>query len=283
MLIIFRKIRRTLMQKNKVTTYLLYAFGEIILVVIGILIALEINNKNDAKKEKDYEEKILIEIYNGLRADSARTADWIRPRIIEKEQGLKEMAALIDEGKYPGDSTFMPVYYRMDNRMKVSINFGPYETLKASGLDKVRSEEVRFWLVDLFESLLPRQIGFIENTEQNETDFTLSIKRELFIPKLAYGQDDEPFSYIVPYSAQIIKDERLMELFRSEENMAEDLNRRTNVIMESIELTLNMLRNYFDDSGLDYPLGYVEGMTGVRGRMSDADALSRGSNSYQNK
>ncbi len=48
----FRKIRQKLLSENKLSTYLLYAIGEIILVVIGILIALQINNWNEEKKHQ---------------------------------------------------------------------------------------------------------------------------------------------------------------------------------------------------------------------------------------
>ena len=49
MLFLLRKNRRTLMAKNKITTYIAYAVGEIILVVIGILIAVWINRTNHRK------------------------------------------------------------------------------------------------------------------------------------------------------------------------------------------------------------------------------------------
>ena len=45
----FRKIRQKLLSENKFSKYLLYAFGEIVLVVIGILIALQINNLNEKR------------------------------------------------------------------------------------------------------------------------------------------------------------------------------------------------------------------------------------------
>lgn len=51
----FRKIRQKLLSENKFSNYLLYAVGEIILVVIGILIALEINNWNDQQIENKNE------------------------------------------------------------------------------------------------------------------------------------------------------------------------------------------------------------------------------------
>jgi len=58
----FRKIRQNLLMENKTGKYLKYAVGEIVLVVIGILIALSINNWNENKKLVNKEVKILKEI-----------------------------------------------------------------------------------------------------------------------------------------------------------------------------------------------------------------------------
>ena len=49
---IFRNIRQKLASENKVMAYLHYAIGEILLVVIGILIALQVNNWNELRKQK---------------------------------------------------------------------------------------------------------------------------------------------------------------------------------------------------------------------------------------
>ena len=55
----FRKMRQYLLAEHKLSKYLLYALGEIILVVIGILIALQINNWNEGRKESLEEQKLL--------------------------------------------------------------------------------------------------------------------------------------------------------------------------------------------------------------------------------
>ena len=60
----FRHIRQKLLTDNKFGRYLLYAIGEIFLVIIGILVALSVNNKNELRKEKAEEEKILVGIKN---------------------------------------------------------------------------------------------------------------------------------------------------------------------------------------------------------------------------
>jgi hypothetical protein len=62
----FRRMRYDFMEKNKTGKYLKYALGEIVLVVIGILIALSINNWNENRKEINIENKILLEISKGL-------------------------------------------------------------------------------------------------------------------------------------------------------------------------------------------------------------------------
>jgi len=55
----FRRIRRKLLLENNFSKYLIYAIGEIILVVIGILIALQVNNWNESKKEERIEQQLI--------------------------------------------------------------------------------------------------------------------------------------------------------------------------------------------------------------------------------
>jgi hypothetical protein len=70
MITFLRKIRQKLLQENKVTRYLAYAIGEIFLVVIGILIALQINTWNESRKEKNYILKVYTQIRQDLQADT---------------------------------------------------------------------------------------------------------------------------------------------------------------------------------------------------------------------
>ena len=53
MITLFRRIRQKLIDSGSITKYLLYAIGEILLVVIGILIALQVNNWNEERKEQN--------------------------------------------------------------------------------------------------------------------------------------------------------------------------------------------------------------------------------------
>jgi len=101
----FRKIRQRLLTENKFSKYLLYAIGEIVLVVIGILIALSINNWN----QKRIETERLNSVLNIVKADLIKdTLNILRPikdyenkkvillKIIEKEKSKPSLDSITE-------------------------------------------------------------------------------------------------------------------------------------------------------------------------------------------
>jgi len=68
----FRNIRKSLLNEGKTSKYFKYAIGEIILVVVGILIALQINNWNEAQTEKRVLNTQLTNLIDDLKLDSTR-------------------------------------------------------------------------------------------------------------------------------------------------------------------------------------------------------------------
>jgi hypothetical protein len=77
----FRKIRQKMLTENKFSKYLIYAIGEILLVVIGILIALSINNWNQERIQKLEEQSIVKNIHTEYLQNKA----IIKRRIEENE------------------------------------------------------------------------------------------------------------------------------------------------------------------------------------------------------
>ena len=67
MLAFFRKIRKVLLESGAKGKYLLYAIGEILLGVIGILIALQINNCNEWRKDRIIEKDLLIQLLTSVK------------------------------------------------------------------------------------------------------------------------------------------------------------------------------------------------------------------------
>lgn len=78
MLKIFRKVRKNMLKNNKITAYLLYAIGEIILVMIGILLALQVNNWNENRKQKTELNNILRTVAYDLETDTLVAGQVVR-------------------------------------------------------------------------------------------------------------------------------------------------------------------------------------------------------------
>ncbi|WP_418636723.1 DUF6090 family protein [Winogradskyella sp.] len=73
----FRKIRQNLLSERKTGKYFKYALGEVILVVVGILIALQINNWNDSRKENKIKNNYYNRLLVDLEADKAYANRYI--------------------------------------------------------------------------------------------------------------------------------------------------------------------------------------------------------------
>ena len=89
----FRKIRQKLETENKFSKYLLYAIGEIVLVVIGILIALQLNNLNEIDKVKDTE----ILYLNALHDEFSNNLIEVERVMKLNAKGLAYANALLDK------------------------------------------------------------------------------------------------------------------------------------------------------------------------------------------
>ena len=71
MITLFRRIRERLIASGSISKYLIYAVGEILLVVIGILIALQVNNWNEDRKDQIKTRNYLLEMSENLESDVA--------------------------------------------------------------------------------------------------------------------------------------------------------------------------------------------------------------------
>ena len=76
----FRQIRQRMIKEDRVSKYLLYAIGEIVLVVIGILIALQINLWNEGRKDRVKEQVVLHRLLEEFNSNLAQLDDKIQIR-----------------------------------------------------------------------------------------------------------------------------------------------------------------------------------------------------------
>jgi hypothetical protein len=97
MLFLLRKIRRKLMKDNKVGTYLLYAIGEIFLVVVGILIAVQIDDWNESRKNQEIASSYKSSLVNDLKRDTT----MLKALILDIEQDLIEIESIEKRLSHP--------------------------------------------------------------------------------------------------------------------------------------------------------------------------------------
>ena len=101
---LFSKIRHRMLTDKKIRKYLIYALGEIVLVVIGILIAIAINNHNEQRKELRQEQIILKQLKEDYKANLAQLENKIEMRREIIAQSLNILEVAENNGAISNDS-----------------------------------------------------------------------------------------------------------------------------------------------------------------------------------
>lgn len=139
----YRKIRHSLLSDGKNGKYIKYAAGEIVLVVIGILIALQINNWNENRKANRKELLFLKEFVVSITTDLYNYEKQFEPRLERKRNGLDSLMKYIHKSEKLEDSLFLTFYSQLRQGIRLGFDNGPYEALKSSGLDFIRNDSIR--------------------------------------------------------------------------------------------------------------------------------------------
>ena len=125
MLKFFRKIRKKLIAEKKISNYILYAIGEIVLVVIGILIALAINNANENSIKNKKEQAYLIGLKNEFETSKLKLQELIRVNRVSYE-AAKSIVALMDMEDTPSEMEMSELFV---DAFAFDIFFNPNNSL----------------------------------------------------------------------------------------------------------------------------------------------------------
>lgn len=145
----FRKIRQNLVNEGKTSKYLKYAIGEIILVVFGILIAVQINNWNEQRKDRALEQKLLIALHDDLLIN----IDRLNKDILLEQRSIKQANKIIkhlDERK-PYDPSLDLIFQESIYSPDITISTSSYEMIKFKGIDIIQNEPLQRTIIDLFD------------------------------------------------------------------------------------------------------------------------------------
>lgn len=174
MIKLFRHIRQRLLNQSKTSQYLAYGIGEILLVVIGILIALGINNWNQTHENRKAEQQILAQ----LEKEYESNLQQLESKIYIREQVIESSFKILAYRKLPmaqvNADSFNLYLSRVITRPTFDPISGVTEELKSSGKlylitnDQLRSE------IAAFESFLSEL--------HEEEQVTLNHVENIFIP-----------------------------------------------------------------------------------------------------
>ncbi|TVP52262.1 MAG: hypothetical protein EA341_03510 [Mongoliibacter sp.] len=146
MISLLRKIRQKLLQQNRITQYLTYAVGEIFLVVIGILIALQLNILKEENKEKKATEQLLLGMQADLHLEADRI-DFLVAYYTDITDGIQQIILNYQQKDSNSNKELGQYFLNTFEFRKFSKFNTNYQTLYGSGLlqeieDKNLSEEI---------------------------------------------------------------------------------------------------------------------------------------------
>ena len=164
----FRHIRQNLIMENKTNKYLKYAIGEIVLVVFGILIALQINNWNQERIQYN-ETKVLL---NGLRFDVEEDIKSLQNQLnllSLRRDWADYILKSLDSQKVTDSSTFILSMSRVGFIFNYSQTFPTYTEIVSSGkLSYIKSEKLK--------NALAKYQTQVDNNRQIESSYNLGLK-----------------------------------------------------------------------------------------------------------
>jgi hypothetical protein len=147
----FRRIRQNLLMKSKFSKYLLYAIGEIILVVIGILIALQINNWNEGRKEASFEIQILKAFKESLETDLSDVDANINTHT-RALHSLDSILVLLESLEPVSDDSVSELFAAAMMPTRFVHSTSAFESLKAKGVNIISNPVLQKKIVDVYDS-----------------------------------------------------------------------------------------------------------------------------------
>ena len=196
----FRKIRYNLMEQNKTGKYIKYAIGEIVLVMIGILLALQVNNWNENRKGKIIERESYQNLLTSLKKDSLELV----PILSFQNESIADQNRFIESDLFEIKATMSneeisrSLYNVYNGAYSFFPKYGTYNAILSNeGIDLLRSKKIKSLLIELYDyqfkkyedrdavidhkfmfdfiPFLQRYLGFFvdSNSEYNKVDMVL--------------------------------------------------------------------------------------------------------------
>ncbi len=179
-----------MLTENKFSKYLLYAIGEIVLVVIGILIALQINNWNEKQKLAEKTQEYYGQLLDDLKSDFKFSIHYLK----ESSTYLNEYNKYTDA--YDQDVLKPIQFYEQISKLNLetpplTFNTNTIESLQSTGDIGLIPSNIRNRLIDL-KRLQTLTIKRFEDTDDGKSEITQNLSRLLGSTTLPKRLENQP-------------------------------------------------------------------------------------------
>jgi hypothetical protein len=175
----FRRLRLDALSRKRFPKYIAYATGEIILVVIGILIALQINTWNQEHQERNAEKAMIAD----LKASLLNTEGQLVDLTLHYERNLERMNSVVEhiKSKRPLDDQLKRSFIYIETYPEPLFEIGIYENFKINSLHLIQNDSLKTAVIQFYEAQLPYiSDKLINNIESISTTSLLPLNVQNF-------------------------------------------------------------------------------------------------------
>jgi len=163
----FRKIRQNLLIQNKTSSYFKYAIGEIALVMVGILLALQVSNWNQNVQKEKLEIKLLSKLQEDLTNMYSDIVNDLKTMQLGDRSHFR-ILNYIDKNQTYKDSMCFDFYWLIKDEYIYPVT-STYDVMKREGLNIIKNDSIRLSIQVAFESVFSRLVrsnAFYPNIEE---------------------------------------------------------------------------------------------------------------------
>ncbi len=223
--------------ENKTGKYFKYAIGEIVLVVIGILIALQINNWNEARKLRALELELLQEYQEELQNNFQVLERFQERTTIRLNHCRLIIDAITNESPYT--DSLSNYYVVLTSRVFINLSYNSFNNLESQGKEIITDKELNKSIqrlhsfdYELFEML-------VANTQANVIEYGRPIIRKQL---KAVRSDTDNFTYIPVNYEVLMNDLEMWNILAiHEQNLMSSLRVRDQ-LLEKMKMVDQMLQ-----------------------------------------
>jgi hypothetical protein len=181
------------METGKTSKYLKYAIGEIILVVIGILIALQINNWNENKKAKEKEHQVLTEIISDLNFTLHDLDRVLNKRTNNLKRTINSINTIIDvlKSHKPYHDSLAYHFRAVHAYDEIDFKTSGYQSLVSIGTDLVENPKIRSAIGEFHTSSINNTQGSFEEVHMDFYSYMLDYYRKYFTTVIVSNSIDK--------------------------------------------------------------------------------------------